>query len=151
MRHWNNENQTARPERPRRLRINVFEEETVLFLPLHFIIPVQEGMHLIALFVGNDRVQVHVFHAAEDVGLHGGIASFSARAMSCLISMRLDTVRPVGVAGGAGVGEVAGALDKVQIVAVAPRLDIRLADQIHAGGSAPCPGKFVLWSFGIMV
>ena len=78
MQHWNNENQTARPERPRRLRINVFEEETVLFLPLDLVIPVEERMHLIALFVGNDRVQVHVFHAAENVGLHGGIDFFSA-------------------------------------------------------------------------
>ena len=105
MRHWNNENQTARPERPRRLRINVFEEETVLFLPLNFIIPVQERIHLIALFVGNDRVQVHVFHAAENVGLHGGIDLFQLG--DELFDLHaLGHGAAVGVAGGAGVGEV---------------------------------------------
>ena len=37
----------------------------------------------------------------------------------------------VRTAGRAGVGEAAGALNKVQVVGIAPRLDVVLADQIH--------------------
>ncbi len=54
-----------------------------------------------------------------------------------LLALRLCLL--VGAAGRAGIGEFAGALDKMQIVRVAPRLDIVLADQIERAGSAPCP------------
>ena len=30
-------------------------------------------MHLIPLLVGDHGIQIHVLHAAEDVGLHGGV------------------------------------------------------------------------------
>lgn len=56
----------------------------------------------------------------------------------------------VRAAGRAGIREFAGTLDKVQLIGVAPRLDVILADQIQRADQ-PIPSKFVLWSFGIIV
>ena len=80
--------------------------------------------------VGNDFVQVDIFHAAENI-------LFDLRILLRQLGNQLFYHHALGnrplvrVAGGAGVCEMAGALDKLQVVIVAPVLDVRLPDQIH--------------------
>ena len=80
--------------------------------------------------VAEDLVQAHVFHRAEDVSLDVRI-----RFLQLLDQLlRLEALRAgltVGMAGRAGLGEVAGALDEVQAVVVAPVLDLRLTDEVE--------------------
>lgn len=86
-------------------------------------------LHVLTL-VAEDLVQTYVFHRTEDVPLDVRI---------CFLQLldqllRLEALRAgltVGVAGRAGLGEVAGALDEVQAVVVAPVLDFRLADEVE--------------------
>ena len=76
--------------------------------------------------IGKHRVKADVLHAAEDAFFHAGVLLFQL-ADQLLDLLPLGVVLAV-VAGGAGVGELAGALDEVQVVLVPPRLDVVLAD-----------------------
>ena len=103
------------------------------------------------LFIADDCVDVDVFHTPEDVSPRHTDLSFSARAISFLISMRFETLEPVRAAGRAGVGEAAGALDEVQIVVHRASALMSSSRIRYIGRISSMPGKFVLWSFGIMV
>ena len=99
------------------------------FLPRRVIILQKADLPAFGL-IGDDRIEADIFHAAEDMRLHLRIALFQlADELLDLLALRLCLL--VGAAGRAGIGEFAGALDKMQIVRVAPRLDIVLADQIE--------------------
>ena len=101
------------------------------------LVPLEEAVLHVLTLVAEDLVQADVFHRAEDVPLDVRI-----RFLQLLDQLlRLETLRAgltVGMAGRAGLGEVAGALDEVQAVVVTPVLDFRLtdkvkrADQLHA-------------------
>ena len=94
------------------------------------LVPLEEAVLYVLTLVAEDLIQAHVFHRAEDVPF-----DIRIRFLQLLDQLlRLETLRAgltVGMAGRAGLGEVAGALDEVQAVVVAPVLDFRLADEIE--------------------
>ena len=94
------------------------------------VVPLEEAVLHVLTLVAEDLVQAHVFHRAEDVPL-----DIRIRFLQLLDQLlRLEALRAgltVGVAGRAGLGEVAGALDEVQAVVVAPVLDFRLTDEVE--------------------
>ena len=82
-----------------------------------------------AFFVRYHGIQIDILHALEDVALHEWVLLFQG-------ADQLFDLHTLGlvffvVAGGAGVGELAGALDKVQVIVIAPRLNVVLAHQIQ--------------------
>ena len=87
------------------------------------------------LLIGDDRIQIHIFHTLKNIALDKGILFLH------LPDQFLD-LDPLGavllvVAGGTGVCKFAGTLDKVQMVVIPPCLDIILphkverSDQLH--------------------
>ena len=94
------------------------------------VVPFKEAVLHVLTLVAKDLVQAHVFHRTEDVPLDVRI-----RFLQLLDQLlRLEALRAgltVGVACRAGLGEVAGALNEVQAVVVAPVLDFRLADEVE--------------------
>ena len=78
--------------------------------------------------VGYDGVQTDVFHAPEYMGLYAGVCFFHfPYEVLYLHALGLCLII---CAGGTGVRELAGALYKVQAVAVPPRLDGVLPDVV---------------------
>ena len=82
-----------------------------------------------AFFVCYHGIQIDILHALENVALHEWILLFQG-------ADQLFDLHTLGlvffvVAGGAGVGELAGTLDKVQVVGITPCLDVILAHQIQ--------------------
>ena len=102
-----------------------------------------------ALFVGYYGVQIDILHALEDVALHEWILFFQG-ADQFFDFHALGLVFFV-VAGGAGIGELARALDEVQVVIVSPRLDVVLAHQIQRADEfhALEVGAVKLWHHGL--
>ena len=88
-----------------------------------------------ALLVGYDRIEIDILHAFKDIALYEWILLFQLTDQF-LDFYALGLVFFV-IAGGAGVGELAGTLDEMQVVVISPRLDIILAYQIQRDGSAP--------------
>ena len=89
-----------------------------------------------ALLIGDHRIQVYIFHTAENMGLHIGI--FLLHGADELLDLYPFGTIFLVVAGGTRVRELAGALDEMQVVVIPPRLDVILpdevqrADQLHA-------------------
>ena len=81
------------------------------------------------LLVGDYRAEVDVLNAPEDILLNLRIDLFELRD-EVLDLQPLGIGLSVLVAGGTGLGELAGALQEVQSVVVPPVLDISLADEI---------------------
>ena len=89
-----------------------------------------------ALLIGDHRIQVYIFHTAENMGLHIGI--FLLHGADELLDLYPFGTIFLVVAGGTRVRELAGALDEMQVVVIPPRFDVILpdevqrADQLHA-------------------
>ena len=89
-----------------------------------------------ALLIGDHRIQVYIFHTAENMGLHIGI--FLLHGADELLDLYPFGTIFLVVAGGTRVRELAGALDEMQVVVIPPCLDIvfpdevQRADQLHA-------------------
>lgn len=85
-------------------------------------------MGSLAVLIGDNRVQVYVLHASENILFHLRIGLLKL----CNQPFHLLPLGACvcGIAGSAGVGEFAGALYKVQPVIVPPVLYILLPDKI---------------------
>ena len=87
-------------------------------------------MHHVIFLVRNDFVQVDILHAAENV-------LFDLRIFLCQLGDQLLHHHTLGnrpfvrITGSAGVREVAGTLDKLQVVIPAPVLDVGFPNQVH--------------------
>ena len=95
---------------------------------LCLVIVVKEGVPYTVFFPCDDSIYVHIFHALEDVLFDFGICLLQR----CYQLFYLNTLRAclLVVAGGAGIGELAGTLDKMKPVIVTPSLDIVLPYKI---------------------
>ena len=100
-------------------------------------------------FIGNDCMKIHVFHTSENITFNMGIYLLKLR-NEIFDLHSLGNTGAVCTAGSTGISELAGTLDKMQVIVVSPVLDICLTDQIH-GADQLHPLEFVLWSFGIIV
>ena len=94
------------------------------------------------LLVCHNGVQIYVLYTAENIGLYIRIDLFHFRDhMFDLHTLRCAL--PIRSAGGTGIGESAGTLDKMQAVVVSPVFDILLTDQIEWRISS-IPSKWML-------
>lgn len=90
-------------------------------------IPFQKTMLHPVLFISKHGIQIDILRTVEDVALHKRI---------CLLHIAdqlfdfhsLGVGVRFGIDRGAGVREVAGALDEVQTVGIAPAFDVVFAD-----------------------
>ena len=80
------------------------------------------------LFIGYYRIDIDIFNTSENALFNIRIGAFERPyQFLCLLPFRM--ILPV-VAGRAGIGKLAGALYKMQIVIVAPRLYIVLPYEV---------------------
>ena len=70
-------------------------------------------MHNSVRLIGHDLIQIHVFHASENIHFYLGIIPCDLR-YKLLNLLTLGSCFAVRIAGGAGIGETAGALNKAQ-------------------------------------
>ncbi len=97
-------------------------------------------MLLACLLVLQDGVEIDILERMEDIA--GDLAVRLGKPCDELLDLEaLGVRRAVRVAGRARLGELAGALDEVEAIVIAPALDIRLvdvverADELHAGAA----------------
>ena len=94
-------------------------------------------MNRSALLIGNDRIQVDVFHTAENPS--GNLGVFFGEVVNQPLDFRTLRAFLRSAAGGTAFRQAAGALDKVQVVIIPPAEDVLLPDevqganQLHAG------------------
>lgn len=81
-------------------------------------------------FIGNDCMKIHVFHTSENITFNMGIYLLKLR-NEIFDLHSLGNTGAVCTAGSTGISELAGTLDKMQVVVISPRLDIILAYQIQ--------------------
>ena len=83
----------------------------------------------VIVLVSDDRVQINVLYTAENVHLDLWVHLFHIRNEP----LYLLTLRACvgGSAGGAGVREPTGTLNKMQVIVIPPVLDIVLTDKIQ--------------------
>ena len=82
------------------------------------------------LFIGDDRAQVDILHALENVPFDKGIGLLQG-SDQVLDLHTFGGTAAIGTAGGTGIGKAAGTLDELQLIVALPRQNIFLADAVH--------------------
>ena len=79
----------------------------------------QKMMFHAVLFIGDDRAQVDILHALENIPFDKGIGLLQG-SDQVLDLHTFGGTAAIGTAGGTGIGKAACTLDKMQVVVISP-------------------------------